>query len=142
MSESDAVVSAPDGSQEGPVTPDRVRAALAGIVDPCSAATGPTLDVVAMGLVESIDISDSDAAGPGSHVDVAFRLTTPACHMVAFFVDETETRVGAVPGVDSVAVSTDDGTNWSEELLSAEARRRRQEGLDAAEARYRARQSE
>ncbi|MDZ7688990.1 MAG: iron-sulfur cluster assembly protein [Halobacteriales archaeon] len=52
-----------------------IRDALRDIVDPCSAATGSDLDIVEMGLVESVEVEDDE-------VIVEMRLTTPACHMV------------------------------------------------------------
>lgn len=112
------------------VDPDRVREALRGVVDPCSAATGSNLDIVAMGLVKAIDIS-------GGHVDVELRLTTPACHMIPYFAEEVEARVGELAGVDSVDLATDNGFEWSEEMMSDEAERRRQAVLDEHERRYR-----
>lgn len=112
------------------VDTDGVREALRGVVDPCSAATGSNLDIVAMGLVKAIDIS-------GGHVDVELRLTTPACHMIPYFAEEVEAQVGELAGVESVDLATDNGFEWSEEMMSDEARRRRQAVLDEHERRYR-----
>ncbi len=112
------------------VDTDRVREALRGVVDPCSAATGSNLDIVAMGLVKAIDIS-------GGHVDVELRLTTPACHMIPYFAEEVEAQVGELAGVESVDLATDNGFKWSEEMMSDEAKRRRQAVLDEHERRYR-----
>ena len=103
-------------------TSDDVRAALRNVVDPCSAATGTNLNIVEMGLVESIDVTDG-------HVQVDMRLTTPACQMVAYFMSEIENEVEPLPGVESVELQTDDGMEWSEEMLSADAKRRREELL-------------
>ncbi|WP_242406155.1 metal-sulfur cluster assembly factor [Halostagnicola larsenii] len=107
-----------------------VRESLREVVDPCSAATGSNLDIVEMGLVKSVDVS-------GSHVQVSMRLTTPACHMVPYFFEEVEGRVGELSGVESVELETDGGFEWSEEMLSDAAKRKRQAVLDDQEARYR-----
>lgn len=104
-------------------TRQRVRQSLREIVDPCSAATGSDLDIVEMGLLESIDVV-------GRTVDVRIRLTTPACHMVPYFVEEVERRVGSLPEVESVTVETDDGVEWGPEMMSEEAKQKRERVLD------------
>lgn len=109
--------------------PERVREALTEVVDPCSAATGSALDIVAMGLVKAVDVDDG-------HVAVDLRLTTPACHMVPYFDREVRRRVGSLSGVDSVAVETDAGVEWTAEMLSPSAVRRREAVLAGYEARY------
>jgi len=111
-------------------TSEAVRDALREVVDPCSAATGSNLDIVEMGLVKAVDVS-------GGHVHVEMRLTTPACHMVPYFVEEVERRVEALPGVDAADLETDGGFEWSEEMLSEDAQRKRQAVLDEHESRYR-----
>jgi metal-sulfur cluster biosynthetic enzyme len=111
-------------------TPSKVRSALHNVVDPCSAATGIDLDIVEMGLVKSIDIFDD-------HVRVNMRLTTPACHMVAYFMKEVEREVGQLPGVESVELEADDGLEWTEEMLSDDAKRRREEMLERQRQEYR-----
>ena len=108
---------------------DQVRDALREVVDPCSAATGSNLNIVEMGLVKSVSITDG-------HVDIDMRLTTPVCHMVAYFHEEIDDQVGSLAGVESVDVETDDGFEWSEEMLTPEAKQRRQEVMDEHRARY------
>jgi len=98
--------------------PDRVREALRGLVDPCTAATGSNLDVVEMGLVAAIEIDDGTV-----HVDL--RLTTPACHMVPYFITEIEGRIEPLPGIEAVSVETDDGMTWTPEMMTASAREKR-----------------
>lgn len=104
-------------------TPERVREACRSVVDPCSAATGANLDVVEMGLLRSVDLT-------GGHVDVGLRLTTPACEMAPYFVEELEACVGALPGVESVTVTPDHGFEWSPEMMTEAAARRRREARD------------
>jgi metal-sulfur cluster biosynthetic enzyme len=111
-------------------TVDAVRDALREVVDPCSAGTGSNLDIVEMGLVKSIEIS-------ASHVDVEMRLTSPACFMVPYFIDEVEEHVGSLDGVESVDLETDDGFEWSRDMMTETARRRRQAVLDKQAALYR-----
>lgn len=108
---------------------EEVRSVLGEVIDPCSAATGSKLDIVEMGLLKDIEIQDN-------HVGVSMRLTTPICHMVPYFIEEIERRVGALSGVDTVEVETDMGTEWSEEMMTAEAKQRRQSVLASHEARF------
>ncbi|QCC46888.1 metal-sulfur cluster assembly factor [Halobellus limi] len=119
---------------DGSVPAARVFERLRDVVDPCSAATGSNLDVVAMGLVKSVDVD-------GGHVDVEMRLTSPMCHMVPYFYEEVEGKVGGLDGVESVELDTDAGFEWSEELMSEGARRKRQAVLDEQAARYEAERS-
>jgi metal-sulfur cluster biosynthetic enzyme len=114
---------------EGRQSGERVRDALRGIVDPCSAANGSNLDIVEMGMLKSVEVSDGD-------VRVEMRLTTPACHMVPYFIEEIEERVGALSGVESVEVETDDGMEWREEMMSEEAKEKRQAVIDKKMSQY------
>lgn len=114
---------------ESRVTEDAVRAKLREIVDPCSAARGTDHDVIDMGLLESIDIEDGD-------VTVNMRLTSPTCYMVPYFIRETENRVRELDGVDSVTLETDAGMEWRPEMMSDDAKRRREEYLDGLEEKY------
>ena len=109
-----------------------IREALTDVVDPCSAATGSGLDVVAMGMVDEVVVDDG-------HVGVSHLLTTPACLMVPYFIDETRAAVGALPGVATVTVETDDGTTWTPDRRSDEAEVARGRVLAEYEARYAAR---
>jgi metal-sulfur cluster biosynthetic enzyme len=114
---------------EGRTDEGKVRDALREIVDPCSAANGSNLDIVEMGLVESIEVTDGD-------VRVEMRLTTPACHMVPYFIKEIDERVGTLSGVESVEVETDDGMEWSKDMMSEEAKEKRQAVIDKQRSRY------
>lgn len=117
------------GQTESRVTEDAVRAKLREIVDPCSAARGTDHDVIDMGLLESIEIERGD-------VTVHMRLTSPTCYMVPYFIRETENRVGELDGVDSITLETDAGMEWRPEMMSDDAKRRREEYLDGLEEKY------
>ena len=116
------------GESEAP-TEAAVKDCLREIVDPCSAATGSNLNMVEMGLVKAIEIGDG-------RVDVEMHLTTPMCHMIPYFKKEAEARIGDLDGVESVELTTDDGTEWTEAYMSEEAARKRQAVLDDQRARY------
>jgi metal-sulfur cluster biosynthetic enzyme len=108
-------------------TTDRVRDELRDVVDPCTAATGSNLDIVEMGLVKAVDVDDGAV-----HVDM--RLTTPACHMVPYFITEIEDRVAPLGGVESVTVETDAGMEWTADMMTETAREKRAATLDRYEA--------
>lgn len=124
------------GSASGATsTEERVQEALCEVIDPCSAATGSRLNVVEMGLVKAVDVESGD--GEGDHVTVDMMLTSPMCHMVPYFYQEIEERVGDLPGVESATLETDGGLEWTEEMLTEEAKRKRQAVLDDQAERYR-----
>lgn len=104
-----------------------VEAALAQVVDPCSATTGSNLNIVEMGLVKSIEVDDG-------HVDVDMRLTSPACTMIPYFRKEARETVGELPGVDSVALETDVGLEWHSDMMTDEAAAKRQEVFEQQQA--------
>lgn len=99
----------------------RIHEVLDEVEDPCSVAGGTPMGLSEMGLVKQVTMS---ARGD---VAVELRLTAPFCHMIAFLQSETVARVGALPGVRSVEVTTDQGLDWSPELISGGARRRREQ---------------
>ena len=120
---------------EAAPTEERVREALGEVVDPCSAATGSRLSVVEMGMVAGIEVEPGD--GDGDRVRVDLRLTSPMCHMVPYFYEEIEERVGDLPGVASATLETDLGLEWHEGMISEAGSRKRQAIFDDLEARYR-----
>jgi metal-sulfur cluster biosynthetic enzyme len=113
----------------GSVGVEQVRDRLRGIVDPCSAATGSNLNIVEMGLIKRVEVS-------GDRVDIEMHLTTPLCHMIPHFKKEGEERIGDLEGVETVELTTDDGTEWTEEYMSEAATRKRQAILDEQRAKY------
>jgi metal-sulfur cluster biosynthetic enzyme len=95
---------------------------LAEVIDPCSAGNGTNLSLVDMGLVDGVEIDER-------HVTVDIRLTTPACTMAPYFVDEIEAQVGELDGVTSVSVTFDEGYTWLPSMMTDEARERRRKVL-------------
>lgn len=118
------------GGRSNAADSEKVRGCLRKVVDPCSAATGSNLNIVEMGLVKSIDVA-------GEHVHIEMRLTSPMCHMVPYFYEEVEDRVGKLPSIESVELETDAGFEWDESMMAEEAKRRRQSVLDEHMSRYR-----
>jgi metal-sulfur cluster biosynthetic enzyme len=118
---------ATEGTAPATPSPERLRDELRAVVDPCTAATGSNLDIVEMGLLREVEVSDGA-------VRVAMRLTTPACHMVPYFITEIEDRLEPLSGVETVTVDTDDGMQWGPEMMSETATAKRRAVLDAYDA--------
>jgi metal-sulfur cluster biosynthetic enzyme len=97
----------------------RIRHDLDAIKDPCSLASGVPLGLDEMGIVDTVTIA------PDSAVTVSLRLTSPFCHMIGFFKNETDRIVGALPGVTSVELVADDGLDWSPSRISAAGQAKR-----------------
>lgn len=102
---------------------EQVRRELDTIGDPCSVAHGTPMGLDEMGLVEDVAID------PDGNVRVRLRLTSPTCTMVGYFGVEARSRIGRLPGVRSVEVTTDLGLDWTTEHMSEQARARRRELL-------------
>jgi metal-sulfur cluster biosynthetic enzyme len=102
-----------------------IRRRLNTIGDPCSVANGVPMGLDDMGLVESVDV------GPDGDVQIKLRLTSPTCVMVSHFKIQAEELTREIPGVRNVAVRSDLGLDWSPDMMSASARRRRGAALRA-----------
>ncbi|MFO1149930.1 MAG: iron-sulfur cluster assembly protein [Alsobacter sp.] len=95
---------------------EAVLAAIDGIVDPCSEAVGHPVGLVAMGMIERLDVT-------GGSVLVSVLPTFPACLFQGKFEEEIEARVGALPWCDGVAVRFIHGAvSWDETRMSPRAR--------------------
>ena len=110
----------PDGTDELRVA---VLGRLNAIKDPCSVAAGVSIGLEDMGVINSVAIS------PDGDVQINLRLTSPACHMVAYMTEEAIARVGALPGVSRVEVVPDAGLDWSPTMITPDAQQRRLERL-------------
>lgn len=102
-----------------------VRAQINQVGDPCSVASGTPMGLTDMGLVSHIDVHDD------GDVVVELRLTSPSCYQIGYFSNEIEKLVKRLPGVRNVKVRADAGLDWSPEMMSEDAKRRRRETLAA-----------
>jgi metal-sulfur cluster biosynthetic enzyme len=102
---------------------DLVCERLAGIVDPCSAATARPLSIVEMGLVKDVVVN-------GGEVTVRLRLTSPSCGMGWYFMQQADQRLADLPGVDRVSVTLDNGLEWTPDMMAAHVRMARAELFD------------
>jgi metal-sulfur cluster biosynthetic enzyme len=110
-------------------SPLAVRERLDEIVDPCSEARGTDISIVEMGLLKKIEIDDGT-------VHVELRITSPSCMMVGYFIEQAQERVGGLPGVEEVTLSTDAGLSWRDEMMSEGAKERRRKHQQALAEQY------
>jgi metal-sulfur cluster biosynthetic enzyme len=90
--------------------PERVVAALRGVVDPCCRERG--ISVVDMGLIEQVEV-DGDG-----HAEVTIVLTSGWCPFQVDLLAEIGEAVRGVPEVADAEVSITLETAWSRERLS------------------------
>jgi ATP-binding protein involved in chromosome partitioning len=98
-------------STETPTTTTAaVEKALELVIDPCSKAMGSPMDIVTMGLVESIDID-------GGKVTITVILTDAACYFFTAIEQFVTDVVGVLPDVDEVDVQISSTTLWSPDRI-------------------------
>ena len=88
------------------VTEKDVRKALRGVKDP-----ELDLDLVVLGLVYDIDVSEGD-------VHVMMSLTSPMCPVAGQIVEDAKNAVLSVEGVDSAEVELTWDPPWTPERIS------------------------
>jgi metal-sulfur cluster biosynthetic enzyme len=98
-----------------------VRSTLNEIVDPCSAAAGAPAGLDDMGLVRSVEISETAS---GVAVRVKIGVTEPGCFMIYPFAKEARKRLGEIAAIASVEVDLDNGHDWMPADMSAAYRQR------------------
>jgi metal-sulfur cluster biosynthetic enzyme len=91
----------------------QVKAALEGVVDPCSVASGAPLSVIDMGLVLGWKVDEND--------DLVVRIdtTSPGCLMAGHFVADGERRLRQIPGLRSATVVVQPSGEWTSQRISA-----------------------
>ncbi|MHA3700589.1 metal-sulfur cluster assembly factor [Jatrophihabitans sp. YIM 134969] len=101
---------------------DRVNAALAEVIDPCSVGRGVPAGLVDMGMVKAVERSVSEDGH--SVVTVELRITSPACTFQPYFEREVLEKLGAVPDVDEVRIEWNRDFDWSDDDMSPALRQR------------------
>jgi metal-sulfur cluster biosynthetic enzyme len=99
------------------VTLADVRDALAGVVDPCSIATGVPLTLAEMGMVTDIAVDDG-------RVTVTLVLTSPVCWQAGNIIQAVEASISRVPRVTAVRCTIDHDAGWLPGQMDPHARRR------------------
>ena len=92
------------------VVRDAVERALERVQDPCSLSLNRPMDIVTMGLIESIEIH-------GGRVEITMILTDPNCFFFTSMERYITDVVIEVPGVTEVDVDISGTTLWSQDLI-------------------------
>jgi|SRR5579862_2350907 len=93
-----------------------VEQVLDGILDPCSVAVGAPTGLVAMGLIDDVELRGDD-------VVVRLRPTMPGCLYTAVFAGEICRSLGELDWIAGVSVEVvADGTVWDEDRMAPAAR--------------------
>jgi metal-sulfur cluster biosynthetic enzyme len=103
---------------------DRLWTALSNVMDPCSFAFGSPISIVSLGLIEALEIS-------GAKVTLRLLLTMPACMMFGDIASQVKAALLVIDGVDEVDVKLENGFEWSESRISADAQKDMAERRDA-----------
>ena len=105
-----------------PVAEEAVRAALLGVIDP---ELGD--NIVDLGMVKTIEV------GPDGEVSVTIALTTVSCPLRGQLKNDTQARVGSLPGVTAVKVHYGELSADEKSALMARARWKAREGAPATD---------
>ena len=107
--------------------PDRLRSqvlwCLAMVEDPCSVVNATPMGLVDMGLVQSVTVQ------PTGDIDICLRLTSPFCEMLGYMRRAAIEKISKLDGAGTITITTDSGLDWSPQMMSAAARRRRERRL-------------
>jgi metal-sulfur cluster biosynthetic enzyme len=105
-----------------PRTPleDEIYRLLDEIHDPCSVANGNPMGLVEMGIIKAVTVSEA------GHVTVDLRLTSPMCEMLPFMQGESIKGITELGGVTGCTVTRDSGFDWDHDMMSPDAKHRRQ----------------
>lgn len=101
-------------------TEARIRDRLAEVLDPCSCFTDDPVNIVDLGLVEDVRVSDDVAR-------VELLLTSPGCTYLPYIERDVAERVGDVEGIETVDVVQVTDRIWTRERMADEVREGRRE---------------
>ncbi|MFB6298946.1 MAG: metal-sulfur cluster assembly factor [Halobacteriales archaeon] len=98
----------------------QIKTRLEEVLDPCSTFTEKPQSIVDLGLVDGVAIEDGD-------VTVDLLPTNQLCMYIPHMSEEIETRVGEIQAVDSVTVETVADKVWTQDRMTDEAYKEREE---------------
>lgn len=98
---------------------EQVRGRLDEVLDPCSTFTDRPQSIVALGLVDAVEIE-------GTTVTVYLLPTNQLCMYIPHMAEEIESRVGELPAVRSVTVEVVADKVWTQDRMTDGAKRERE----------------
>jgi metal-sulfur cluster biosynthetic enzyme len=108
---------------------NEVISRLQAVVDPCSAATGVSLSIVEMGMIESVEF-ESEV------VVIHLRMTSPLCHAPPYFEMEIERVLANHPSILGVKCVFDHGGNWQPDNMTSKAQKKLTERREIVQGRF------
>jgi metal-sulfur cluster biosynthetic enzyme len=103
------------------ISEQQVRAALNGIIDPCSRSAGCAAGLDEMGLIRLVEITPRDGL---ADVLVIIGVTEYGCLMGAPFADEAWNLLQALEGIGKIRVELDKEFNWDLDDMRSDYQRR------------------
>ncbi|QDU88746.1 Putative 1,2-phenylacetyl-CoA epoxidase, subunit D [Pirellulimonas nuda] len=105
-----------------PVSEDQVREALKQVIDP-----ELFVNIVDLGLIYTVNITESDAAedgasADGAAVEVEMTMTSPACPAGPQLLAQSKEAVGNMEGVQNVDVKLVMTPPWTPDRMTEDAR--------------------
>jgi metal-sulfur cluster biosynthetic enzyme len=100
----------------------QVHRALDEVHDPCSVGRGVPAGLRDMGLVTRLELTPAE--GGGTRLELALRMTAPACTFQLYFDQQVRARLAAIDGLDEVQLSWDERFDWSDDDMSPELKQR------------------
>jgi metal-sulfur cluster biosynthetic enzyme len=89
---------------------DSVWEALQRVQDPCAAQLGKPMDLVTMGLVETVTVHPD-------RIDIELVLTEPGCVFFFKFLDDIAREVEPIAGPRKVNVSMHEQAMWTPDRI-------------------------
>ncbi len=105
-----------------------VRAALNGVVDPCSVVAGAPAGLIEMGLVRALQICEGEH---GATISLRIGVTEPGCLMGASFAAQARARLEGLAGVAHVEIELDHASDWMPSDIDPAYQRRLDGARDA-----------
>ncbi len=90
---------------------EKIVSYLRTVVDPEIA-----VDIYSLGLVYKIDLADDGV------LNIDMTLTAPNCPMADFIVEDVNQKLGSIPEVTSVNVNIVFEPEWTQDMMSEEAK--------------------
>jgi metal-sulfur cluster biosynthetic enzyme len=91
------------------LTETDVRAALDGVIDPCSIVAGAPAGLVQMGLVRALEVA---AGEQGATIRMRIGVTEPGCLMGASFAAQARAQLERLDGVAHIEIELDQASDW------------------------------
>ncbi|WP_340100468.1 metal-sulfur cluster assembly factor [Salinibaculum salinum] len=100
----------------------QVRNQLTKVLDPCSCFTDDPVNIVDLGLVEDVTVTDET-------VHVKLLLTSPGCTYAPDIERDVKQKVGSLEGITSVEVAQVTDQLWTRDRMDNTVRETRRERI-------------